>query len=178
MSKPIKINEHIYYLLIERALNHFTITTLRNELQAYTKEYDNPVEARRFVYKQICRLASKNLLARKNNKSPSLVIYRKTSLFKSSVFIKKVKQTSVLNLHLNTSKVSSDNYFESELNQEKKIHETEILIVSSEIKEYQRLMNKFPQNSESILQFHDKGQMRLLSLKGKLAALKNLQRIK
>jgi hypothetical protein len=175
MSHTIKLNEHIYYLLIDKNLNHFTVTSLRDELLRCSSIYNDPLEARLFVYKQIRYLAKQNLLFRDDNRSPMRAIYSKTLFFKASDFIKKIRKCRVEYLHFKLQNNSQSSHFEGELNQAKKLHENEMLIVASEIKEYQRLMNKYPQNIEPILQFYEKGQIRLLSLKGKLVALKNIQ---
>ncbi|HBY87760.1 MAG TPA: hypothetical protein DEO86_18045 [Colwellia sp.] len=176
MSKTIELNEYIYCLLIEKDLNNFTITTLRDRLLALTLVYKTPAEARVFVYRQVASLAKRKLLVRDKNPSPKRAQYSKTLLFKTSAFIKLQKHPTTELLSSKTSR--NTKCFETELAQAKKIHETEILMVVSEIEEYQRLMNKFPESRGPILQFHDKGQMKLLSLKGKLAALNNIQLVK
>lgn len=175
MSKTIKLNENIYYLLIEKDLDHFTVTTLRNELQAFSNDYDDPVDARRFVYKQIRRLANKKLLVKDHNQSPSLTIYSKAPQFKTSPFIKKVKQRSLTNLHLKSSEIENNNSFEAELNQAKKAHEADIFILESEIDEYRRLMGIHPKNIKEIIGFYENGQAQLLSLQGKLTAINNIK---
>jgi hypothetical protein len=176
MSKPIELNEYIYYLLIERDLNHFTITALRDILLTTTKVFKTPVEARVLAYRQVARLVKKDLLVRDKNPSPKRAKYSKTSLFTASSFTKLKNRHSP---ELVPSKVvNNTKCFESELAKAEEEHLTDVLIVESEIAEYQRIMNEFPQNKELILPFYDKGQLRLLSLKGKLAALINVQRTK
>ncbi|MBU2970010.1 hypothetical protein KO527_11675 [Pseudoalteromonas sp. C2R02] len=176
MSKTIKLNEYIYYLLIEKDLNHFTITTLRDMLQSISNVFEEPIEARRFIYRQVIRLVKQNLLVSDKNPSPKYAKYSKTSLFKASDFVKLQKHPISDSLPLKA--ISNAKCFEIELAQAEKAHNINILIVESEIEEYKRLMDKFPQNRELILPFHDKGQIRLLSLKGKIAALKNIQHAK
>jgi hypothetical protein len=176
MSKTIALNEYIYYLLIERDLNNFTITALRDMLLITTKVFKTPIEARVFAYRQVARLVKKNLLVRDKNPSPKRSKYSKTSLFKASYFTKLQKHHTP-ELLLSTV-VDNTKCFEVELTKAKEAREIDVLIVKSEIQEYQRIMNEFPQNKDFILPFYDKGQMRLLSLKGKLAALKNVQHTK
>ncbi len=176
MTKAIELNEYIYYLLIEKDLNYFTITTLRDMLLTLANVYKTPVDARVFAYRQVIRLVKKDLLVRDKNPSPKRAKYIKTPLFKASDFVKfqKCRTTELLPSKIN----DNAKCFEIELAKAKEAHETDILIVESEMEEYQRIMDKFPQNKESILPFHDKGRIRLLSLKGKLAALKNVQHTK
>ena len=176
MSKSIELNEYIYYLLIERDLNRFTVTSLRDMLLTTTKAFKTPVEARVFTYRQVARLVKKDLLVRDKNPSPKRAKYSKTSLFKASSFTKlQNKHSSEL---VPSKVVNNIKCFESELAKAEEENLTDVLIVESEIAEYQRIMNEFPQNKELILPFYDKGQLRLLSLKGKLAALINIQRTK
>ncbi|WP_434938089.1 hypothetical protein ACRWQN_12625 [Shewanella sp. HL-SH8] len=175
MSQTIKLNAHIYFLLIEKKLDHFTVSSLRNELQAYTNAYSDPVEARVFIYKQIRYLAKQNLLARADSPSPMRAIYSKTLLFKSSNFIRKTIKNRVGDSLFKTQSNNKVNYFEDELNQAIKTHETEMLVIASETKEYLRLMGKYTSKIDNILPLYEKGQIRLLTLKGKLVALKNLK---
>jgi hypothetical protein len=176
MSKTIELNESIYQLLIEKNFNHFTITTLRNTLQALNDNYKNvgDDEARRFVYRQVVRLVNKGLLTRDKHLSPKRAQYSKTVLFKTSVFTKagKCSVSSVSKFR----KMKSN--FKRELNDDIKAYESEIYILASEIEEYKRLISTYPNNIDSITIFLNKGQTRLLSLKGKLAALNNIKNIK
>ncbi len=176
MTKEIKLNENIYHLLVEKNFNHFTITSLRNTLQAISDVYKDPDEVRRFVYRQVIRLVNKGLLIRDNNPSPKKAQYSKTSLFKASIFTKVVKSSS---LEFTKSKEDTDiDYFQSELGQKKTLYEEESLMIASEIEEYIWLNDKYPNNREIIISFLKEKQLRLLSLKGKLAALNNVQELK
>lgn len=171
MTKAIKLNEDIYHLLVEKNFNHFTITALRNTLQALNDTYKNPDEARRFVYRQVMRLVDKDLLVRDENPSPKRTQYSKTPLFKTSIF------TSVTNdsiASLSQSQVI-DKSFNNELHDAIKTHELEMTVLVSELEEYKRLIEANPNCYDSIAVFLDKGQARLLSIKGKLAALNNIQ---
>ena len=176
MTKEIKLNENIYHLLVEKNFNHFTITSLRNTLQVISDAYKDPDEVRRFVYRQVIRLVNKGLLIRDNNPSPKKAQYSKTSLFKASIFTKVVKSSS---LEFTKSKEDTDiDYFQSELGQKKTLYEEESLMIASEIEEYIWLNDKYPNNREIIVGLLKKKQLRLLSLKGKLAALNNVQELK
>ena len=174
MTNIINLNEDIYHLLVEKGFNHFTITTLRNALQALDDTYKNPDETRRFVYRQVIRLVNKDLLVRDKNPSPKRAQYSKTQLFKASVFTKAINDSVT---SCSQSQVINNN-FESELDEAIKVCESEVLILVSEIEEYKRLINTFPNNRDSIVIFLNDGQTRLFSLKGKLAALNNIQNIK
>ena len=174
MTNIIKLTEDIYHLLVEKGFNHFTITTLRNTLQALNDTYKNPDETRRFVYRQVIRLVNKGLLVRDKNPSPKCAQYSKTQLFKTSVFTKAIKGSVT---SFSQSQVINNN-FESKLDEAIKVCESEVLILVSEIEEYKRLINTFPNNRDSIVIFLSDGQTRLFSLKGKLAALNNIQNIR
>ena len=170
----MQLDAHIYYLLIERNLDHFTVTTLRNALQGCANEYKNQLKARLFAYEQIKRLTNKKLLVRSHNSKPSLIIYSKTSLFKSTNFIKSTKPISIENEHLNSDMKINEHHFEDQLIQIKSMYETELLMITSEIEEYKRLIESHPQKADEIIPFSEKGQIRLIIIKGKLAALSNI----
>lgn len=176
MTKIIKLNENIYYLLVEKNFNHFTITSLLKTLQALNETYKEPKETRRYVYRQVIRLVNTGLLIRDNNPSPKRAQYSKTSLFKASIFTKIVKSSS-LEFTKSKEDTTPDN-FQSELEQKKILYEEESLMIASEIEEYNCLNDKYPKNREIITSFMKKKQLRLLSLKGKLSALNNIQELK
>ena len=171
MTKAIKLNEDIYHLLVEKNFNHFTITALRNTLQALNDTYKNPDEARRFVYRHVMRLVNKGLLVRDENPSPKRAQYNKTPLFKTSIFTR-VTNDSVLSL--SQSQVI-DKSFNNELLDAIKTYELEMTVLVSELEEYKRLIEANPNCYDSIVVFLDKGQARLLLIKGTLAALNNVQ---
>ena len=178
MSKRIKISENIYHLLIEKKLNHFTITSFSRELLSCFDTYKSPLEARVFAYKQIRRLANKNLLIRDNNLSPKHAKYRKSPLFKNTNFVLNVKSPLIDILPSKEVVETERDTFESESSKSQELHRKELLIIESEINEYRRLMDKYPQKLEPILRCYDMGQIRLLSIKGKLSALNNIQKVK
>ncbi|WP_457934048.1 hypothetical protein LOS73_17670 [Pseudoalteromonas sp. SCSIO 43210] len=171
MTKTIKFNEDIYHLLVEKNFNHFTITALRNTLQALNDTYKDSDEARRFVYRQVMRLVDKGLLVRDENPSPKRAQYSKTPLFKTSIF------TSVTNDSIASFPQSQiiGKSFGNELHDTIKTYESEMTILVSELEEYKRLIKVNPNCYDAIVVFLDKGQARLLSIKGKLAALNNIQ---
>ena len=171
MTKAIKLNEDIYHLLVEKNFNHFTITALRNTLLALNDTYKDPDEARRFVYRQVMRLVDKGLLVRDENPSPKRAQYSKTPLFKTSIFTRAAND-SVLSL---SQPQVIDKSFNNELHEAIKTHESEMTVLVSELEEYKRLIEANPNCHDAIVVFLNKGQVRLLSIKGKLAALNNIQ---
>lgn len=173
MTKAIKLNEDIYHLLVEKNFNHFTITALRNTLLALNDAYKNPDEARRFVYRQVMRLVNKGLLVRDENPSPKRAQYSKTPLFKTSIFTR-VTNDSVASL--SQSQVI-DKSFNNELHDAIKTYESEMTVLVSELEEYKRLIKVNPNCYDVIVALLEKGQARMLSIKGKLAALNNAQQV-
>ena len=171
MTKAIKLDEDIYHLLVEKNFNHFTITALRNTLQALNDTYTNPDEARRFVYRQVIRLVDKGLLARDENPSPKRAQYSKTPLFKTSIFTR-VTNDSIASL---SQSQIIDKSFSNELHDTIKTYESEMTVLVSEVEEYKRLIEANPDCHDAIVVFLNKGQARQLSIKGKLAALNNIQ---
>ena len=173
MTKAIKLDEDIYHLLVEKNFNHFTITALRNTLQALNDTYTNPDEARRFVYRQVIRLVDKGLLVRDENPSPKRAQYSKTPLFKTSIFTR-VTNDSIASL---PQSQIIDKSFSNELHDTIKTYESEMTVLVSELEEYQRLIKVNPNCYDAIVVLLEKGQARLLSIKGKLAALNNAQQV-
>lgn len=171
MTKVIKLNEDIYHLLVEKNFNHFTITALRNTLLALNDTYKNPDEARRFVYRQVMRLVNKGLLVRDENLSPKRAQYSKTPLFKTSIFTR-VTNDSIASL---AQSQVTDKSFSNELHEAIKRYESEMAVLVSEVEEYKRLIDATPNCCDAIVALLEKGQVRLLLIKGKLAALNNVQ---
>ncbi|WP_405599341.1 MULTISPECIES: hypothetical protein [unclassified Pseudoalteromonas] len=171
MTKAIKLNEDIYHLLVEKNFNHFTITALRNTLLALNDTYKDPDEARRFIYRQVMRLVDKGLLVRDENTSPKRAQYSKTPLFKTSIFTRVTNDSTA---SLSQSQVI-DKSFNNELHDAIKAHELEMTVLVSELEEYKRLIKEKPNCHDAIVVFLNKGQARLLSIKGRLAALNNIQ---
>lgn len=173
MTKAIKLNEDIYHLLVEKKFNHFTITALRNTLLALNDTYKNPDEARRFVYRQVVRLVDKGLLVRDENSSPKRAQYSKTPLFKTSIFTRVTNDSTA---SLSQSQVIYKS-FNNELHEAIKTHESEMAVLVSEVEEYKRLIKENPNCHGPIVALLEKGQARLRSIEGKLAALNNVQKM-
>ena len=104
--------------------------------------------------------------------------YSKSLLFKNTNFVLNVKSPLIDILPSKEVVEMVRDTFESELSKSQDLHRKELLIIESEISEYRRLMDKYPQKLEPILRCYDIGQKRLLSIKGKLSALNNIQKVK
>ena len=126
MPQIIKLNQHIYSLLLEKECNGFTIVELRDELLTVTDTYQDIDEARKFIYRQTTALERKEILISKGSG-------RNKKYFKSELFNKvtfKPKRVSIeqeISISCNTDNQAS--LFVETLLNEKKQFEAELAIL-------------------------------------------------
>lgn len=90
VNKKIKMNSFIAEILEKDSFDNFTISKLKDEYVSLSRNL-NPIESRKFVYKQILRLMKQGALMKEGDKNSRIAIYRKTNLFNKIIFIKKNK---------------------------------------------------------------------------------------
>lgn len=82
MSKPsIKINAQLNAILQDENFDDFNVTQLRDAYLAMSSTVEEPIEARKYVYRQILRLVKKGLLLKKGTKNSKTLVYQKSELF-------------------------------------------------------------------------------------------------
>lgn len=168
MPQVIKLNHHIYSLLIEKECNGFTIVELRDELLTVTDKYQDIDEARKFIYRQTTALERKDLLTSKG--SGRRKKYFKTELFNNATFVAKqavIQQEKSISSHTD-NQISP--LVETLLN-EKKQFEAELAILLGEVDEYKALQKRFPEHLRLFYSALDDAKNNSAKLLGKVNAL-------
>lgn len=168
MSQVIKLNQHIYSLLIEKECNGFTIVELRDEILNLTDTYQDIDEARKFVYRQVTALERKELLKAKGSGRDKK--YFKTELFNNATFI--AKQAVIKEGQPSACNIGDQppSIFEILLN-EKKQFEAELAILLGEVDEYKALQKRFPEHLSLFYSALDDAKNNSAKLLGKVNAL-------
>jgi hypothetical protein len=83
MSKKVDMNVFLHFLLVIKEMNDFTVSEAKDVLLLETTKFTDPVETRKFIYRQLTRNVEKGLLKRteKSDSGVNKVIYSKTNLF-------------------------------------------------------------------------------------------------
>ena len=168
MPQVIKLNQHIYSLLIEKECNGFTIVELRDELLTVTDTYQDIDEARKFIYRQTTALERKDLLKAKGSGRHKK--YFKTELFNSVTFV--AKQVVIKQEKLSTGNIDNQaSPFVETLLNEKKQFEAELAILLGEVDEYKALQKRFPEHLNLFFSALDNAKNNSAKLLGKVNAL-------
>jgi hypothetical protein len=168
MPQVIKLNQHIYSLLIEKECNGFTIVELRDELLTVTDTYQHIDEARKFIYRQTTALERKDLLNSKGSGRDKK--YFKTELFNNASFVAKqvvIEKEKSISSHTNNQ---ASPLVETLLN-EKKQFEAELAILLGEVDEYKALQKRFPEHLSLFYSALDDAKNNSAKLLGKVNAL-------
>ncbi|MCK8137628.1 hypothetical protein [Pseudoalteromonas sp. 2CM28B] len=183
MSKKANMNVFLHFLLVIKQMNNFTVTQAKEALLREQSEFTDPVETRKFVYRQLTRNVANGLLRRTNklNKGSKEVIYSTTELFSSLEIIPtsrrgKVKQIDTANISvpdISTETVKVIEYQE-ELKKDLLTYEIDLNTVLEEAKEYQRLSARYPKLQEQLQLHHTQAKEKSIKLLGKINALQTL----
>ncbi|WP_286891573.1 hypothetical protein [Pseudoalteromonas sp. ESRF-bin5] len=183
MSKKANMNVFLHFLLVIKQMNNFTVTQAKEALLREQSEFTDPVETRKFVYRQLTRNVANGLLRRTNklNKGAKEVIYSTTELFSSLEIIPtsrrgKVKQIDTTNISvpdISTETVKVIEYQE-ELKKDLLTYEIDLNTVLEEAKEYQRLSARYPKLQVQLQLHHTQAKEKSIKLLGKINALQTL----
>ena len=183
MSKQANMNVFLHFLLVIKQMNNFTVTQAKEALLREQSEFTDPVETRKFVYRQLTRNVANGLLRRTNklNKGAKEVIYSTTELFSSLEIIPtsrrgKVKQIDTTNISvpdISTETVKVIEYQE-ELKKDLLTYEIDLSTLLEEAKEYQRLSARYPKLQEQLQLHHTQAKEKSIKLLGKINALQTL----
>ena len=168
MPKVIKLNRHIYSLLIEKEVNGFTIVDLRDELLTLTDTYRDIDEARKFVYRQMLSLERKELFNSKGSGRHKR--YFKTELFNRATFVAKHAVIEKQKSNISNTDNQASLLIETLLN-EKKQFEAELAVLLGEVDEYKALQKRFPDHISWFYSALDEAKNNLAKLLGKVNAL-------
>ena len=177
------MNVFLHFLLVIKQMNNFTVTQAKEALLREQSEFTDPVETRKFVYRQLTRNVANGLLRRTNklNKGAKEVIYSTTELFSSLEIVPtsrrgKVKQIDTANISvpdISTETVKVIEYQE-ELKKDLLTYEIDLNTVLEEAKEYQRLSARYPNLQEQLQLHHTQAKEKSIKLLGKINALQTL----
>ncbi|WP_434939409.1 response regulator [Shewanella sp. HL-SH8] len=143
MSKPsIKINAQLNSILQDENFDDFNVTQLRDAYLAMSSTVENPIEARKYVYKQILKLVKKDLLLKKGTKNSKRLVYQKSELFFNANFIEQSKTTATVNQAKSAATITNDAI--QQLEERLKESEVDLLTSIGESEEYMRLYQSFP----------------------------------
>ncbi len=183
MSKKANMNVFLHFLLVIKQMNNFTVTQAKETLLREQSEFTDPVETRKFVYRQLTRNVAKGLLKRTNKlrKGVKEVIYSKTELFFSLEVVpssraSRLKKISTENIgapNISTETVKVIEYQE-ELKKDLLTYEIDLNTVLEEAKEYQRLSARYPKLQEKLQLHHTQAKEKSIKLLGKINALQTL----
>lgn len=178
MSQQVNMNVFLYSLLVTNNMNEFTVAEAKDALLANHPEFDDEVECRKFIYRQLTRSIEKGLIKRTDcfDSGSKQVLYSKTDkLIASSVvpFRRGTKVSKVIHKK-ETVKVPGTANYKTELQKELMAYEIDLNTTLEEAKEYKRLSTRFPELQKKLQQHQSQAKDKSIKLLGKVHALQNL----
>jgi len=172
------MNVYLHFLLVIKQMNRFTVTEAKDALLDERSEFNDDVETRKFVYRQLTRSVEKGLLERAENLDGGVkkTLYSKTDLFfaaKVEPLIRSRKIKKYKQQHSVDKAVNAIDY-QKELKKELKAYEIDLSTVFEEAKEYKRLSERFPNLQKKLEQHHSSAKDKSIKLLGKIHAIQNL----
>lgn len=178
MSNKVDMNVFLHSLLVIKQMDDFTISEAKEALIAHHDEFTAPVEARKFIYRQLTRSIEKGLIKRIDNPNEKIkkVTYSKTELFFNTTFvaIKRAKKVKKSLQHKKRQAAVKTKSYQDELQQELLTYEIDLNTLFEEAKEYKRLSTRFPELQEKLQLHQAQAKERSIKLLGKVHALQNL----
>ncbi|GLS91973.1 hypothetical protein GCM10007916_30430 [Psychromonas marina] len=172
------MNVFLYSLLVTNNMNEFTVAEAKDALLANHPEFDDEVECRKFIYRQLTRSIEKGIIKRTDcfNSGSKQVIYSKTDklLASSIVPIKRGTMASKVPPKNETVKVVENDTYKTELQKELMAYEIDLNTTLEEAKEYKRLLARFPDLKNKLQQHQSQAKDKSIKLLGKVHALQNL----
>jgi len=173
MKKVIRINPHMFNLLIEKGMDNFSVTEARDALLNGTSAFPSKDDARKYVYKQLISFEEKGWLsvigARRDKR------YHQTNEFKALTIEPRVARNR--KAKVDSTDVQIPEFSLNALEQEKKQHEGELVITLGEIEEYQSLLTRFPNNKQDMQPLFNAARERSAKLLGRINALTNWMQV-
>ncbi|MGF1831487.1 hypothetical protein L4D04_20390 [Photobacterium angustum] len=168
MNTIIKINAHMFNLLIENKMDDFSVIELRDALLSLDVSFTDKEGTRQYIYRQILSFEKNGWLTSLGKRRDKR--YSITDKFRAQSFAPKSDE-----------KVKSPNCVGNIIGilvQEKKEYEAELAITLGEVEEYQSLLNRFPYDEEILIPLFDAAKERSAKLLGKVNALTNRLEVK
>lgn len=178
MSNKVDMNVFLHFLLVTKQMNYFTVTEAKEALMREYSEFDNPAEARKFIYRQLSRNVDKGLLKRtdSSNGGARQVAYSKTDKLLASSIVP-IKRQSKLKKKISrkkTVRVPEVLSYKTELKKELLAYEIDLNTILEEAEEYKRLSTRFPELQKKLQEHQLQAKDKSIKLLGKVHALQNL----
>lgn len=172
-SKPIKLIQPLYEILIEEQLDGFSVLELRDRYIALCDLTLDKSVARQLVYRNIRRLVDKKLLRKVSIKGSHKVMYQKTDLF-SKIHWKLSEKHQWTESHSRVTAFCENNSTSPKLVLANRLEkcESDFLACLHEIKVYQGLSFEFPHLKESLHEVRSKTKIQSSKLVGEIRAIK------
>jgi len=178
MSQQVNMNVFLYSLLVTNNMNEFTVAEAKDVLLANHPEFDDEVECRKFIYRQLTRSIEKGLIKRTDcfDNGSKQVIYSKTDklLASSIVPVKRGTKAKKFTDSKKTLKAPETARYKIELKKELMAYEIDLNTILEEAKEYKRLSTRFPELKDKLQQHQSQAKAQSIKLLGKVHALRNL----
>lgn len=147
-------------------MNDFTVSEAKDMLIHEKAEFTDPVETRKFIYRQLTRNVAKGLLKRtdKSDGGNKKTIYAKTNLFFAST----------VGVLLRKSKVNTDNDKYTKLILKLNHYKAELLLNIGESEAYKELYSELPELVDEIQPKYNKARDNNTKLLGKIRAIEGL----
>jgi hypothetical protein len=175
-QSPVKVDPYLLSALNNNeSFNHFTVTQLRDAYLTELGPSHDPIEARKFIYRQVLRFVRLGLFkkeAARNNRESK---YYKTAKYSGTKFESR-------SIHLakklsNTSKDTSDNNHASalcEIKEQLKQYKVDLLASVGESEEYMRLYQSNPEFKPLLESEYHQAREQSSKLLGQIKALKTV----
>ncbi|CAK3469122.1 Transcriptional regulator VspR [Vibrio crassostreae] len=163
MKRFTKISAIMHKLLIEKEMDGFSVTELRDASISISSDHTEPGEARKIVYRQILRFIQNDWL--KSEGTGQKKRYFQTELFKT---LRVAPKPEVVEIEI----PSINDY--SILRRERSQYKGELEIVLGEIEEYQSLSHRFPELKVKLAPPLERAKERSAHLIGKVNVLTNV----
>ena len=172
------MNVYLHFLLVIKKMNGFTVTEAKDALLDERSEFNDDVETRKFIYRQLTRSVEKGLLEREKSLGggANKTLYSKTDLFftvKIEPILKGKKIKQVKPPHI-ADKAGNEIDYQHELKKELRAYEIDLSTVFEEAKEYKRISERFPNLQKQLEQHHSSAKDKSIKLLGKIHAIQNL----
>ncbi|MEF1291808.1 hypothetical protein [Vibrio sp. M260118] len=162
----MKISAEMYKLLIERTIDDFSVTELRDEFIVLRGFHIDADEARKKVYRQILRFMKHGWL--RSEGSGHQKRYFQTEAFKAIQVEPKLVNVDI--------EIASDQGY-SVLTSEYNHYKRELEVVLGEINEYRSLNKRFPELEPKLVMLLKGARERSVQLLGKVNGLKSVLRV-
>ncbi len=178
MSNKVQMNVFLHSLLVIKKMDNFTVSEAKDVLLLEHTEFTDGVEARKFIYRQLCRNITKGLIKRKdkfNGRKKRVVYYKTESFFTSTIDpIKRGSKAKKMMINNTPLKVAKAINYKVELKKELITYELDLNATLEEAKEYTRLSVRFPELKETLQHYHSQAKKNSVKLLGRVHALENL----